>query len=294
MAARRVTALRETGPVLAQRLRQVTSADDATESGRRLFAWLSAAFSALAVISFFAFPPLALVLLPAAIVCLVVWSRYRAADLDDQRLALATELVDTLAPDISDKTPAALDLRHGDMFQFGRVTNYQKPGSVLGGQVSSCECEDIWFSLRGRFRDRTAFRIAAAAVGKRKSKAKRKYTRINDRIREKVTLSLRLQPEEYPHLERLESCIRPDRLNARTGMIVTALQVRPPLVRVTAVTGLRTRQVLRTGRSEAGQEQALTAEKLISVVACVYAALAHCREAPAAKKGPSQPPVEGS
>jgi hypothetical protein len=297
MAQRQVTVLQEPPGVLVARLRAITTADDVTEARRRNFAWLSVLAWVLAVGIGFAGlgteSPLLLIVgalfLAGAIAVTIVWSSYRAADLDDARLSLATDLVSALATDFSNKSPVQLDLRHGDLFRFGTASNQRAEGSLLAGRVYRSEHEDTWFSLRGRMQDRSGLRLAVTTTAKRKQKRKRKYTKVTDRMRDRVTLSLRLSAETYPHLDRLRSSIHPQRLSSRAGLQITDVQVRPPIVRVTAVTGLRGGQTNRYGRQETEAEQQITGAKLVALLALVYAGLTYCRAEPATGKRTGTP-----
>src|SRR5207244_7686995 len=69
------------------------------------------------------------VLLVLGIVNLRRSGQLKAVDLDNARLALVQELLETLAPDLSEKRPLSLTLQHGDCFQWGPASNQRTEGT---------------------------------------------------------------------------------------------------------------------------------------------------------------------
>lgn len=214
---------------------------------------------------------------------LLGWGHLRRAgrlaelDLDNERLAVASELLDLLRPDLSDKKPVTLTLAHGPAASWAPATNQRTEGTWLSGKTHFSEFEDTWLRVGGRFQDGSSFRLTVEEAMKRKAKPKRKYTKTTDRSREKVTLLLRVSPAFYPHLENLQPALRPDRLLAGAGLTVTQSRIQGPAIRLQAVTGLHTRQVLRHSQPESGREHRVTSAKLIGMLAFVFAGLSHCR-----------------
>jgi len=215
-------------------------------------------------------------------------------DLDNERLAVVSELLDLLRPDLSDKKPITLTLAHGPAATWAPATNVRTEGGWLGGKTHYAEHEDTWLRLGGRLQDGSLFRLSVTESLKRKSKPKRKYTKITDRSREKVALSLRVSPAFYPHLDRLQARLLPERLLAGAGLTASQCLVSGPTVRVQAVTGLNTRQVLRYSQPQTGQENRINSAKLIGLLAFVFAGLSHCRmdaAAPPAEAPPAAAPT---
>jgi hypothetical protein len=291
MATRQVTVLQDTMPNLLTRLQLVRGGDAVNDRQRTRSGWLGGTLLTLGILGGFfslvllgTYLPLGLfallvsgLLLIGGIVFLVQFNQLKAADLDNDRLALAQELLETLAPDLSPKRPLHLSLWHGDCFHWGTVTGKRTEGYWLTGRTTYSEHADRWLSLSGRLQDGSVFKLSVTQSGKRKSKAKRKYTKMHERSEERVRLSLRVPPALYPHLDRLQGALLPDRLQGHAGLILRAFQVQGNVVRLTAESGLFVRQVLRYSRPEGGHEHRMTAGKLVSLLAFLYSGLSHCR-----------------
>lgn len=304
-AARQVTTLQGTAPELIAQLSSLRSQDTTNDAARQRFGCLGGAgiiigiaggfFSLLMAAERGAVGLLGLVvaalLLAGGIYCTVRWNQLRTVDLDSPRLDLVQELLVALGQDLSDKKPLTLTLAHGDCFQFGRVTDQRSEGTWMTGKVDISAREDTWLELGGRLQDGSVFKLSVTESGKRKSKPKRKYTKIQDRIKEEVSVLLRVSPEVYPHLDKLQNTVHPDRLQGNTYLHLDRLQVEGGVVRLRAETGLYVRRILRSSRPETGQENRLTAAKLVSLLAFLYAGLSHCRAGaegtPTAPLGPA-------
>jgi hypothetical protein len=295
MATRQVTSLAGTPAQVAAQLRVVRAEDMAQDTERaitqRRAGWTFGGGCAGAIATFFLFAllgPFAPVVLAGALGLLVVGivnmvraSRMSEMDLDNERLAFANELIETLAPDFSDKKALALTLRHGDSVRFGIPAATRTEGGWLTGRVNFSEHEDTWFSLGGRLQDGSLFKLAVTQVVKRKSKPKRKYTKVTDRCRDEVTLVMRVPQAAYPHLDRLQASLQPQRLAQHAGMALTVLQAQGASIRAKAVTtGYCTKQVLRYSRPESGVEHRMSAQKVIGLLAFLYSGLSHCRREP--------------
>jgi hypothetical protein len=251
------------------------------------------------------FTPLGLLLTLGGIVLLVIAfkeSRKKAKldeyDLDGDRLLLVQELLQVMQPDFSDKKPLTLTLAHGSSVKFGRNTEQRTEGSWLTGRVNFSEYEDPWMVLSGRMQDGAAFRLSVEQCVKRKSKPKRKYTKVTDRMCDEVTLVLRAPAEVYPHLDRLQGVLDPQRLAGHVGMHVSGLAVQDGTVRLKAATGYFTKQVLRYGSPETGQEHKIHSSKIVGLLAFIYAGLSHCRigaePTPPAGQAAAAPPPPGT
>lgn len=213
-----------------------------------------------------------LAVLVAAIVTTARYFKLQAADLDGDRLRLAREFVSMLAEDLSEKAPVSVTLRHGDAAQFAPATNQR----TVGG-TRYADYQDVWLTLRGRLQDGAMLRMSVTRVVKRKSKSKRKYTKINDRIHEQIKLALRLPTERYPHLDRLQSVLPADRLGGQARMQLTGFRVNGPSVQAVVATFPWASNTLRSGKSEAHPENKLTSDKLVSLMAFLYAGVNRCR-----------------
>lgn len=256
------------------------------------------------------FPPLAVVgfIGGAVLVVLAVKTGRKKAqldalDLDNDRLALVQQLIQSLTRDLRAGRPLALTLCHGEATEKGVKTNEEKQGNWFTGQVTVQEYEDDWLRLRGRFADGSVFRIEVTQETKRKSKPKRKYTKVTDRNRERVRVSLRVPAQRYPNLARINQHLQAQVLANHVGLQVCGIQASGNVIRIAARTWAYVDQRLRHGTRETGQQNKLIAGKVLAMLAFIYGALSHCgpdlpatgQEGPA-PAAPSHipPPVPGS
>lgn len=297
---RQVTVLQGQVPVLLSQLATIEAADDQIEGKRKMTAWSGCGLALFGAIMFFlmfgafaAHVVLGLLVMLVAFGALIgaavigyLWRGYRAADLDDERLHFARDLLRALEPDLSEKKPVNLTIKHGDLFEFGTQTD---GGHAHGARLSTKE--DSWFSLAGAFADGSAFKMEMTLSGKRKAKPKRKYTKLKDRTRDEIALAIRAPVEKYPRLEQLQTHLQPERLHQHSGLQLKAMRPEGNTIRCTALTGIRLSVTGRHGTQRYGEEHALTADKVISLLAFMFAALSHCRPDPAAAGAGAPPPT---
>jgi hypothetical protein len=203
-------------------------------------------------------------------------------DLDNARTEMAMQLIEALKPDISEKAPVELVLRHGDAIRWCEP----QPGAPAGGAKTY---EDNWFSLSSRMQDGSSMKLGVTLSVKRKSKSKRKYTKHADQMEESLNLALRLPPERYPRLEALQPALDANLLLQNTFLNVRRIGVEPPVVRVSAETSRFGRVTGRGGTvTETGQANRLNGEKLLGLLAWVYGAVGACQ----AESSPKAKPAE--
>ena len=90
-------------------------------------------------------------------------------DIEDRKLNLARWLVDTLKPELKANRPVQLDL------DFRGYDNPKTDGS--------------WMTLAMTLEDGVGLRLSISTHFKRKTRAKRKYTKIKDKLHERVSLT---------------------------------------------------------------------------------------------------------
>lgn len=179
---------------LVAQLEQATVADKQAErKAHRLgvAAAISAAlgFGACFVTSAFGQPPyFTALLLVAAIVLLVVRARVKRFDLDDRRLGAALRLVKVLRADIPASSTIQLHLDFRPYRKGGTQTS--KEGGVLGPRVE--HYEQGWLDLRTRLADGNALSVSVKERVTRRTKPKRKYNKVTERISDLVVFLVRL------------------------------------------------------------------------------------------------------
>lgn len=303
MAERQITTLQGMVDQILPQLQSIRAADTVGDAERKRLGNRTALFSGLGCgamfLSFFLMgllAPVGVLLLLGGGVLLVIGivtgmkkGKLDKLDLDNTRLQLANDLLLTLRPDLSEKRPVGLTMAHGEAVQHGTKTEEQKQGTWLTGQITTSEHEDEWLRLRGRFADGTIFRLEVTQETKRKSKPKRKYTKVRDRSREKIQLTLRVSQQLYPHLDRLAASLQPQLLMNHAGLQVLGTQVNGNVVRIAARTGVYGRLQGRYGASHSGQENHLNPTKVVGLLAFLYGGLTRCRA-----EAPANAPVTGS
>ena len=277
---------------------QVTAARDAVgdEERRKVgnkVGWLTGGGCVSLIASFFflgMFPPLGVLLIIACVVLFVfaaIFGKQKAGldklDLDNDRLALAQELLRSLSADLETKRALALTLCHGAATEKGQKTEEHTEGSWLTGKVTTSDFEDAWLRLGGRLADGSIFRLQVTQETKRKSKPKRKYTKISDRSREKIQLSLRVSQQRYPHLERLQSSLNPQLLANHVALQVCGFQSGGNVIRLAARTLPYSSVKGRYGTAQNGQETKLNTGKVLGLLAYLYGGLSNCGPEPGAQ-----------
>ena len=109
---------------------------------------------------------------------------------------------------------------------------------------------------------------------RRKEKAKRKYTRINERVSEEVTLTLKVAPEYYRNCASLETALRPGEWQ---GLRITRVLAREGLVRVSCETAEALRRTDRTGTHHSQWDSLADGDTALRLFLYVYGQLENCR-----------------
>ena len=215
----------------------------------------------------------------AMIVCLVfgiMWSarssKWGRQDLDDRRLALAAHFFQVIGQDVPPKAQCSLSVNFDGYLKHGTRVQDQK----VQGQYPSrlMKYEDFWLSVSGKLLDGNRFRVAVEQIVRRKEKRKPKYTKVLERISDKITLVLRIAPESYPNWQHLAQTLQPGATTE--GFQVTRAQVQDGVLRVVAVTPM---YVCRSGRgtSVSGTENQINGDTLLGMFLYAYDKLGHCR-----------------
>jgi hypothetical protein len=157
---------------------------------------LAFVFFLIAGIGFMASSP---VVLMAAVVLFVVAliasNRAQQHDLEDRKYEVPLHFLRVVAADTSPGTPLRLDV---DFQRYNTPANLKRSGIYLHS----------WLALRGRLADGTRFAFEVTACVKRKEKSKRRGTRVSERIRETVVMTLAFSPDRYPSAAVIERELR--------------------------------------------------------------------------------------
>ncbi len=273
--------LQITGPIptILNTLQILQRQDKEVERKIRIFSGISIAGWVLVVISGFiaiqsAMPALLTIptlLAIGSIFTSIMWYRNNQENIEDRRLTAPEKFLYFLGHDIPKKGKCSLQLNFDGYLKHGKLA--ANTGGGFFGGVREKNYSDNWFVSKGTLCDGSIFRVSIEQDVKRKEKSKRKYTKINERFTEKVTLSLRVSPEAYPEWSKLSQLLQPGKLPRLT---ITRVVVDNATIRVTGVTDAA---FLLRGRGSAvsrGEENLTDGDTLLQLFVFTYAQLQQC------------------
>jgi hypothetical protein len=194
-------------------------------------------------------------------------------DLEDRRIEAGREFFHVLGQDIPSQTQCAVDIDFQGYRKHGTLTDKKAEGFL--GSTRQFSYSDSWFAASGKLHDGNSFKVEIEQSIKRKEKSKRKYTKVNEAIRETVKLSLRIDPATYPRYNGLPSFLAS---GVSTGdMRIAKADLVDSTLRLSAITPLYRITSGRTGKSETGKENLVSSKKLIALFLYVYRQLQRCR-----------------
>src|SRR5262249_4950498 len=123
-----------------------------------------------------------LILIAAAaflVVFIVQYVRYSNRNIEDRKILTGMKLARIIGVDLKKNTPLDVAISFED---------YLKHGKAVAGGKRAGKFVDTWFQARGRLADNTAFNISVEQKVSRKSRAKRKYTKVKEAVQEIVSL----------------------------------------------------------------------------------------------------------
>lgn len=171
-------------------------------------------------------------------------------DIEDRKLATARELLSTLAPELKRGRPVKLDL------DFRLYDNYSSDG--------------VWMTLQTTLEDGTGLQLGVSTHFKRKARAKRKYTKIKDKIHERLTLTF-IPPKGRRFAPEARARIAPTRLPTLT---LRAVKVSPKAATLTYSSPQMHRVCGRGGWDNGGLTYLIDEKAALFAIIASYRALA--------------------
>jgi len=211
-------------PEVLSHLAAAEASDDRAEVGVRRYGRLALicflvglfGFVPLAVASAFleTTVPVALspILLVAAVVFKILHSLAKRHDLDDFRLEAAQRVLKMLVVDTPQDARVRLRLDFRSYLKAGRLV--AKKGGFFS-TVKQKKYVHPWFQLTGALVDGTRYQLSVTDVIGRKTRSKRKYTKVKERFRSQISLRVRVRPRYgaiEPVVATLESLAPPSPL----------------------------------------------------------------------------------
>jgi hypothetical protein len=211
------------------------------------------------------------------VICLIPTIIYRSMlgsqDLEDRRIEAGREFFYVLGQDMPSGAQCSVDIDFQGYKKHGKLVDKKSEGFL--GSIRQFAYQDSWFSASGKLHDGNSFKLEIEQSVKRKEKSKRKYTKINEAIRETVKMALRIDAATYPKYSGLLSFLASG-VNAGDLRIEKVDLVNNTL-RLSAITPLYRITSGRMGKSETGKENLVSSKKLIALFLYVYSQLQRCR-----------------
>jgi hypothetical protein len=218
----------------------------------------------------------------ACLICMIYWivqsSRWSAQDMEDRRLALALKFFEVLGRDVPKKAKCAVDINFDGYLQHGQLLEQQGGGWL--NPITVKKFADTWFTARGRLSDGNQFRVSIEQVVRRKEKRKRKYTKVNERIVEEVTLALKISPESYPNWQQLAQTLTTGGVDG--SLNVTRVQALDGIARIVGEMPMMVSNKGRYGTQTSGENHLATGDTLLRLFLYVYDKLQRCQAEQAA------------
>ncbi len=167
---------------LIAKCRELETADNAAESRKGLYLALIVIAAIFGVAMVFVVPIAGGILIAGAVVLLIMRSAAGSADIEDRKLQVPTYLMLTLGPELSAKKPMKMDI---DFRSFERVGLIHSDGGGWGSPSSSTY-RHVWLTMHLALANGARVLVEVATNSKKKTKPKRKYTKIKQRTSEKI------------------------------------------------------------------------------------------------------------
>lgn len=208
-----------------------------------------------------------------AIITGIMWSGLKKQDIEDRRLQLPLKFLGVIGRDIEKITPVTLNVDFQGYKVHGKLLEENKGGML--NPISTFKYADSWFSTRGKLADGNRFNVSIKQNVKRKEKRKRKYTKINERIDEDITLVLRISATRYPNWQQLNQYLSP---GVHDGLQITRLHVAEGGLRLVCTTPETVNMQGRGGSNTTMGNNLADGDTLLRLFLYVYNQLEKCRK----------------
>lgn len=277
---------KDTAGAIRAKLGELKSADNVIEAKiKQVNIFMYIAIALAVILGFAGFVMSSGTGTPAGCIVCVVFSAlflvpiliYRAAlvgqDLENRKIETAQELFAVIGQDIPEKASCSLDVYFQGYLKHGKLVNKKSEGFF--GSVRLYEYSDEWFSASGRLHDGNSFKIDIEQSAKRKEKSKRKYTKVNEILSERVKLALRIDEKTYPNFAVITQNLVPgvsvgDLLIQKVDLVEKTIRVIATTPRMNIIKG-------RYGTSKTGEGCLMSGKKLVGLFVHIYSHLQRCK-----------------
>lgn len=167
---------------------EASRVDKSSESQERLFGCLAVVSGIAGVVGLGLQPVLGLGLLALVIPLIVLYRMSASQDLDNRRLDMVRRFLRVVRADVAPTATLRVDV---DFRDYPRKEFQTAPDAY----------SMPWLTVRGRLADDSSFRMDVTCDVKRKTRRKRKYNKVKERLQEHLVLRLTPSPRRYPALE---------------------------------------------------------------------------------------------
>jgi hypothetical protein len=256
---------------LIRRLEAVNAEDDAAERRKK---WLVGGIVVSVLLGFFGIPvaaetgfwPMPVGGLAGLVVCIVLLVRTNRHDLDDRKIEAALRFLTIARADVPAQGVVSLRVDFRDAAVGGKPVT--EPGATKPG---ANRWEHAWLDVTAPLADGNEVTVSVVSDVIRKSKRKRKYTKVRERIAETLDCTIRLDGrygDPAAAAERLRARGAPEHLAVRRVVAVgDRLRVRLDTPDSITVTG-------RGGTTNLTPDTRVTADTLLGTLLWAYGGLA--------------------
>ncbi len=254
----------------------------AAETQKQMLIWIIGAVVGLLLLMFLnsqgtVFVALGIIiLLPCAVMSIITgikWSGLKKQDIEDRRIQLPLKFLGVLGRDIEINTPVTLNVDFQGYKVHGKLLEENKGGML--NPISTFKYADSWFGARGKLADGNRFNVSIKQNIKRKEKRKRKYTKVNERIDEDITLVLRISATRYPNWQQLNQLLSP---GMHDNLQITRLHVAEDGIRLVCTTPETVNMRGRGGSNTTMGNNLADGDTLLRLFLYVYNQLEKCRK----------------
>ncbi len=190
---------------------------------------------------------------------------------EKRKIDLARDFVTTVGKDMKSGSEIAMHMSLDGYLVRG--TEIKSSKADYFGTARRASYFHRWFSAAGRLHDGNRFLLVIKQWAKRNEKRKRKHTRVNETVAERIRLVIKIDPLTYPRYSMLPYHLQPDVYVG--GLHIAAVHLVGNRLTVLATTASWRRPKGTYGREE--RKDRIEGEDLVALFIHLYSHLARCR-----------------
>ncbi len=210
--------------------------------------------------------------LAGLIIFWIMYAIWAGKDIENRRFLIPMRLFSVLNADIKAHHSCGVTIDFSGYKKHGRLLSKNVERSFMVYPVTHIRYIDNWFGASGKLTDGCRFKLKIVQDIRRTEKAKRKYTKVKEKISEETTVYLRPDPAVYPNFANIQQHLPAD----FPGEITVNVTTKGGLIKLSATTG---DYIKVTGRqnSELNKDALFSGDDLLRLFVYLYTGLQHCR-----------------